>query len=156
MVGLAVIVKFTFTLNAVMRPAAVSQREQLVLCYHSINKNNVTVQKKDCTVCYVLALIFFKNRFYCHLSGQNFPKKVPFKCAMISPSHHLPPPAVLECLNVTLEYSRKSITKLSILPPCSYLTLSAAPAPVLGAIYRMNGCPVKRWNLNVALEMDVK
>lgn len=113
---------------------------------------NVTVQKKD----WKCVSFDFLNRFYCHLSGQNFQKKVPFKCAMISPSHHLPSPAVLKCLNVTLEYSRKSITKLSILPPCSYLTLSVAPAPVLGAICRMNGCPVKRWNLNVALEMDVK
>lgn len=74
-------------------------------------------------------------------------KKGPFMCAVISPPDHLPPPAVLVCLNVTLEYREKSITKLSILPPYSYLTLSTAPAPVLGTICRMNlFCPVKRWN----------
>lgn len=86
-------------------------------------------------------------------------KTGPFKCATISLPDHLPPPAVLECVNVTLEYGGKSITKLSFSPPYSYLTLSTAPAPVLGAICRMNGCPVKRWNSrikNVALEMDVK
>lgn len=142
--GQALTGKSASVLKAVIRLTAVHQEENSILLY--------SMKKDQRWSGNIFALILYT--LHCHLSGQKFDEKVktgPYKCAVISPPAHPPPPAVLVCPNVTLEYIGKSITKLSISPPYSYLTLSAAPAPDLGAICRMNGCPVKRWNSRIRM-----